>query len=153
MYVNGKLLLNSAKDILRSYQQRTSNGSVKLNPDSAQSLSKINSTDSTKGNAIKVRMLELQSKLKEIQNAYTREQVRQDYLLNRSDELSGKLEYKKEKLFPEYNSAQNTESLKNMVAKKLPAFAYPLLYCVTLWSRPRLLTLICSSRIITILCL
>ena len=119
MHVNGKLLLNSAKDILKSYQQRDSKASVKLNPDLGQDVSKINSTDSTKGNSIKVRMLELQSRLKAIQNDYTREQVRQDYLLNRSDELNGNLEYKNGQLFPEYNSGRDIESLKNMVAKKL----------------------------------
>jgi hypothetical protein len=116
MQVSGKLLLNSAENILkeRHKEQRpagagTGDGKV----------ARTGATEGLNQTALESRLLKLQANLSTIQHQYSREQARQTYLAETPEQIGPELKFGDEPLFPEFQSNINLEGLQKDVSGSL----------------------------------
>ncbi len=112
MQVNSKLLLNSAENILKSrHEEGTSKKRATYNKglDSRQV-----SIGSAHVSFVESRMLKLQSELKTLQEKYSHEQMREDFLHNKPQEISSSLDHNNNSLFPEHGNV-DLKTLSNRV--------------------------------------
>ena len=119
MQVNGKILLDSAENILKNrHQEAKPEGNSRDQGEDRASVqkSKPNSPQTSLNGA---RILKLEAELKSAQERYTREQVRESFLLNKPQAISEKLEYEGSPLFPEYKAGLDTKNLAKNVSYKL----------------------------------
>ena len=129
MQVNGKTLLDSAENILKSRRQENkSQKSEETKSQRAQDAYAAQKTgsDSAQTKLNSARMLKLEAELKSMQESYTREQVRENFLLHKPHEISKKLEYQGGPLFPEYKPGMDTQSLAKDVGYKLKQLLHSL---------------------------
>ncbi len=99
MQISGKMLLNSAENILRDRKGEAAHrpppsGAENRKPDQG-SLGGINQ------GVLQSRLLKLQASLRDIQHDYSREQARQAYVNQTPDKISPSLHFDGEPLFPE----------------------------------------------------
>ncbi len=119
MQIDGKFLLGVAESIAR--QRRHSESGA----ESTHSEGKVVSVPEEKlvrTGVTESRLLQLQSKLREFQKSYSREQAREYILRNRPEDISKGLNYNQQPLFPEYRKGIDIASLTtevSMNAKKL----------------------------------
>lgn len=107
MQITGKILLNSAENILKDRQQehRAPHSTGKGEKQAASSPANIAASHLPES-----RLIKLQNDLKSLQSEYSREQVRYDYLQNRPGEISEQLSYENRPLFPEYPKGLDQEA-------------------------------------------
>ena len=103
MQVSGKLLLNSAENILkeRHKDQRPAGTGA---GDAAASRTKAEGLNQS---ALESRLLKLQANLSTIQHQYSREQARSTYLNQNPDQIGPELKFGDEALFPEIQAGAN----------------------------------------------
>ncbi len=116
MQISGKILLNSAENILKDREQGERRPYTVAKEEKREGGS---SSEVTTTGVLEARLLKLQSDLKGLQSNYSREQVRYDYLQNRPSEINEYLTYEKQPLFPEYGQGMERETLKNEVAENM----------------------------------
>lgn len=117
MEITGKYLLNQAENILkdRKHESRTSRSTGS----SDQRTNPVAGTDRFDQGVLESRMLQLQSSIRDIQNAYSREQTRNTYLTDYPDEITQDLTFNNEPLFPELKQKMPLESLRDSVKERL----------------------------------
>ncbi len=116
MQVDGKTLLHSAENILKNRRQEEGRHSSAF---SSAEAGKKKAEASIHTALIQSRMLKLQATLKELQESYTREQIRKDYLQNRTAEIHAELQYNGKPLFPEYAASATKEEISSVVADNI----------------------------------
>ena len=126
MQVNGKMLLDSAESILKSRRQESKSQESSLKKEQDIQRAHKAKPGSVQTNLNSARVLKLESELKSMQEDYTREQVREDFLLNKPEQISEKLKYQGTSLFPEYKPGMNTQGLAKDVSHKLKQLLHSL---------------------------
>ncbi|MCR9144810.1 MAG: hypothetical protein NXI24_21410 [bacterium] len=113
MQVSGKLLLNSAENILkeRHKDQRPAGANA---GDAAAS--RTGATEGLNQSTMESRLLKLQANLSTIQHQYSREQARQTYLKESPQQITPELKFGDEPLFPEFQANMNLEGLQKDVS-------------------------------------
>ena len=115
MQISGKALLNSAESILKDRKGDTSSRSN--NEGSAAVTSRPG--DRLEFGSMENRVLSLQKNLGDLQNRYTREQTRQSYLNQYTNEINGDLKFQGESLFPELAQGKSLKDIQTLVAESL----------------------------------
>ncbi|MEQ8353522.1 MAG: hypothetical protein RH862_18750 [Leptospiraceae bacterium] len=116
MQITGKALLNSAESILKDRKEDSSSRTNRA--------PRENATSSRPGDRLELdgmenRLLTLQKSLGELQNQYTREQTRQSYLNQFSNEVGPELQFQGEPLFPELSQGKSLKDIQTLVAESL----------------------------------
>lgn len=117
MQVSGKLLLNSAENILKERHQDKNRPTGA--GDSGARAASGTSTDGLSQSPLESRLLKLQANLSTIQHQYTREQARQTYLKDYPDQVGPELKFGEEPLFPEFKTGMDLEGLKKDVSGQM----------------------------------
>lgn len=110
MEITSKQILNSAQNFIKRKE---------INLKTQQSIqSEKNISFSSKENS---KIIEIYDNLKNIQNLYTKEQVRYQYLKNSPESINENLKFNQEMLFPELHLDKNInkEELLNKTQKKI----------------------------------
>ena len=132
MQVNEKALLDSAEKILNKRRFHEEKAQGKLQKPSETSLRKgekgltLQKSPPLNTKLNTARILKLEAELKSLQENYSREQVRESFLLNKTKEIHEKLKYKGSPLFPEYKPGMDTKHLTKEVSYKLKKLVHSL---------------------------
>lgn len=114
MEITSKLLLKSAENFALKRKEASS-----VNERNSKITKNLGED---KENKIK----KLYENLKEIQNQYSKEQARLEYLQNHSELIDRNLKFNSEVLFPEYDENWKPEEILNKTHKKLEELKYKL---------------------------
>lgn len=116
MQVSGKLLLNSAENILKErHKENRPTGAG----ESGTHAAKAGTSDGLNQTTLESRLLKLQANLSTIQHQYTREQARQTYLNQNPEQIGPELKFGDDPLFPEFQPGMNLEGLQKDVSGSL----------------------------------
>ncbi len=116
MQIDGKLLLASAQNILKNRNQNEARSGK--NETSTVNSKKI-SGNLAKADMANSRMLKLQADLKSLQQDYTREQVREDFLSNKPEQINRNILYANSPLFPEHGADMDMKATKEIVSHNI----------------------------------
>ena len=116
--INGKILLNSAEKILKNRHEHEGRSKANTYNNKSPHQVKLSSTTST-NDISESRLLKLQANLNELQGFYSREQMRSDYLQNKSKQITAELQYNGKALFPEYNPEMDFKALSSGIARSI----------------------------------
>lgn len=109
MQITGKQLLSSAEGLMRDKKDGPVVGSKREENSTQETGRSVNT-----GSSIEARIMGLQADMARIQNSYSREQARQNYL-NDPEVNHSELTYEGEPMFPEALAGQSVEGLRETV--------------------------------------
>jgi hypothetical protein len=116
MQVSGKLLLNSAENILKERRQDNRPAAAGASGGRAE---RSEGAGGLNQSGVESRLLKLQASLSTVQHQYSREQSRQMYLEQQPAQIGPELQFGGEALFPEYHPGMDLDELKLSVSGQM----------------------------------